>query len=61
MLLQYLHMISKLCASISNFVFFLTDNVELVDKLFKSVFNANTDKEDTLEEIDNNESCVELS
>ncbi len=39
----------------------LIDNVELVDKLFKFVFNVNTDEEDTLDKIDDNESCVELS
>jgi hypothetical protein len=39
----------------------LIDNVELVDKSLTSVINAKTDSEDTLDEIDNNESCVELS
>jgi hypothetical protein len=39
----------------------LIDNVELVDKLLTFVVDANTGSEDTLDEIDNNESCVESS
>jgi hypothetical protein len=39
----------------------LIDNVELVDKLLTFVVDANTGSVDTLDEIDNNESCVESS
>jgi hypothetical protein len=39
----------------------LIDNIDDVDKLLTFVVDANTDSEDTLDEIDNNESCVELS
>ena len=39
----------------------LIDNVELVDKLFKFVVNANTDGEDILDKIEVVVNCVELS